>query len=67
MLNEAVLVLKLVATTGTYTVDSFHVLDQFVGYFEHLFTMITRQKLTAGLMLPIVYPEVEFFTEGNSR
>ena len=62
---QSCLVSVLVSTGWTHVVDTLHVLDQLVGHLEHLLTILTRKKLTRGLVLPDVDLQIEGFGEGD--
>ena len=47
---ETSFVLALVSAGGTDIMDAFHVLNELVGHFEDLLTVLTRKKLTRCFM-----------------
>lgn len=65
MPQETSLVLLPLSTSWTHRMDSLHMLDQLIRHLKHLFTKVTRQKLTRGLMLPIMDPQIELLAEGD--
>ena len=63
--NQACFIFLPLSTGWADTVNTFHMLDEFVWHLEHLLAVVAGQELAAGLMLAGVDAKIKLLAKGH--